>query len=136
MSVPVGDSQALDEVGRVQEVSEDEPALDLGAVWDNLPAHYIDCDRFEVYNYGTHYGKCDCTAPADIPALIAEVERLTVERDQARDIACHLEQQAAEALRVAQEALNEEDADAYGQMVRAKALRQVVRILGDETENQ
>src|SRR5690348_379308 len=36
--------------------------------------------------------------------LEPEVRRLTAERDKARDIACRLEQENAEALRIAQEA--------------------------------
>lgn len=40
-------------------------------VEENLPAHYIDCDRFQTYNYGTRSGTCDCTATADFEALLA-----------------------------------------------------------------
>lgn len=36
-----------------------------------LPAHYMDCDRFQTYNYGTKEGVCDCTATADFEALLA-----------------------------------------------------------------
>lgn len=39
-------------------------------VEENLPAHYIGCDRFETYNYGTRMGTCDCTATADFEALL------------------------------------------------------------------
>lgn len=59
-------------------------SLDLAALKDNLSAHYFECDRFEVYNYGTRQGKCDCTATADFEALIAEVERLREALDEVR----------------------------------------------------
>jgi hypothetical protein len=42
-------------------------------VKDELPAHYSDCDRFRDYNYGTRQGTCDCTATADIIALLSIV---------------------------------------------------------------
>lgn len=39
-------------------------------VEDGLPAHYFDCERFNVTDYGTRQGKCDCTAPSDIQRLL------------------------------------------------------------------
>lgn len=41
----------------------------------SLPAHYSDCDRLQVYSYGTRYGDCDCTASEDIKALLDGLER-------------------------------------------------------------
>lgn len=70
-------------------------------------------------------------ARSAVPVLIAEVERLTQERDRARDIACHLEQQAAEARRVLLHHLNEDASDDPWLVMDSAA-----RILGDETENQ
>ena len=40
------------------------------------PAHYFDCDRFQVYDYGTRQGTCDCTHGADVDALTATVDRV------------------------------------------------------------
>ena len=37
----------------------------------SLPAHYLDCNRLNDYNYGTRQGECDCTATADFSALLA-----------------------------------------------------------------
>lgn len=70
----------------------------------------------------------------DRAELIAEVARLTAERDQARDIAVVLEQQTAEALRIAREALDGVgDSNALARF--EDALEDVVRLLGDdETE--
>lgn len=41
---------------------------------DNLPVHYFDCDRFNVSDYGLRQGRCDCTATADVEALIASTK--------------------------------------------------------------
>lgn len=71
-------------------------------------------------------------ARSAVPALIAEVERLTQQRDSAREWAVRLEQQNAEALRIATTRLD--DPNARG------ALFVIQRILGafpdDETEQQ
>lgn len=104
--------------------------IDLDALRDNLPAHYSDCDSFQVYNYGTRQGRCDCTASADIPALIAEVERLTVERDRARDVACRLEQENAEALRITAVALEHLDGTVFSGFDKEYAVIMFKRIVG------
>lgn len=68
--------------------------------------------------------------------LAREVERLTVERDLARDVAVALEGECAEALRIARAALKEVFMQPSIKLLSA-ALADVVRILGDdETETQ
>lgn len=67
-----------------------------------------------------------------VPSLISEVERLTQERDEARDIAVALEQQTAEALRLVKETMDR--APGFGEWVFMDYLRDIVRLL--ETENQ
>lgn len=72
---------------------------------------------------------------AELARLIGEVERLTQQRDSAREWTARLEQQNAEALRLAQHAIDEDyrNSGIY-------ACEEIARILGafpdDETEQQ
>jgi hypothetical protein len=70
--------------------------------------------------------------------LQAEVQRLTAERDRARDVAVALEQQTAEALRIALLPLDGYDLSENfdGESFAMRARRRIVRLLGDETETQ
>lgn len=49
--------------------------LDLDALADSLPAHYFDCERFNVDHSGRQ-GKCDCNAVSDIPLMLMELRQL------------------------------------------------------------
>lgn len=45
----------------------------LRKITEDGPAHYFDCDRFEVY-HGTRQGTCDCTFAADLAAAVAAIK--------------------------------------------------------------
>lgn len=48
----------------------------MARVRESLPVHYFDCDSFQIYNYGLRQGECDCTATADMEALLADLDTL------------------------------------------------------------
>jgi len=41
-------------------VSAGQTLRDAAAAMREEPAHYFDCDRLQVYDYGARYGTCDC----------------------------------------------------------------------------
>jgi hypothetical protein len=63
-----------------------------------------------------------------VPSLIAEVERLTVERDRARDIAVALEQQTAEIERIARDLYSRYGARGF------EAAEAILRVLNPEPD--
>lgn len=89
----------------------------LEAIRDSLPAHYFDCDRFEVYSYGTRQGKCDCTAPDDVAWLLSEVDRLRAALDEQRE---RVGEEIAEAI--------EAEVGLYGDPTYRETLRQAANV--------
>lgn len=39
------------------------------------PIHYFDCDRFNIYSYGTRMGDCDCSAQEDVKRALDAAEQ-------------------------------------------------------------
>jgi hypothetical protein len=59
-------------------------------VRDGLPVHYFDCERFNVTDYGTRQGKCDCTATADVTRLLDLVAEFRLRDKAATRVIEHL----------------------------------------------
>jgi hypothetical protein len=81
------------------------------------------------------YGECALDprgAASVIHAQIVETERLTAERDRARDAAVALEQQAAQVLRIADAAIKGRPSifTMESATYLESALRDIVRVLG------
>lgn len=57
-------------------LGREELAAALARLRDDGPLHYFDCERFNVTNYGTRQGTCDCTATSDVDVALADIERL------------------------------------------------------------
>lgn len=118
-------NQALELDDQPEAALNDEPMCDHICL---LREGHVEEGRPHFYGYRL--------GPGSPSQLVAEVERLTQERDTARDIAVALEQQTAEALRIALLPLDGYDlSENFDQMPWAmRALRKIVRLL--ETENQ
>ena len=100
-------------------------ALDLDALREVAAKARADHESYFDNGWSSDYAD-------DVPTLIAEVQRLTAERDRARDAAVALEQQNAEALRLAREPLTGlRGTRTVAESIRFEhALQDIVRVLG------
>jgi hypothetical protein len=49
--------------------------------------HEFDCDRFNVYDYGSRYGECDCNATSRLLAECEAKRRIVATMQEAVDVA-------------------------------------------------